>query len=294
MSDHDSNPYKSNWISKMLARNVKPKIHSVYEYQNESDVLKSEVEMISFLKSNNIKLANILPGGNKPPHKFGEAHNQAKLNMTKVSEIRRLFFDEKYNRVQLAAQFNVSVTNIKDIIRYKIWNKDVDIPADLFERIEKRNQEEHELFHMDRHGKNHPCFGKKASEETKKRLSLSHIGQISHNKGKKMSPEACEKNRLAHLGKPSGGKGIKRSPEFREKCRQRQLGTKQSEETIKKRFLNSRGEGNSSAKLTAQQVLQIRELYSAGIHTYLQLAQQFHVDKSTIYLIVKRKNWANI
>ncbi len=63
------------------------------------------------------------------------------------------------------------------------------------------------------------CTGKKLSEEHKKNLSLSHKGKPSWNKGKKTdkpswmkgkhhTQEAIEKNRLAHLGKPPWNKGL--------------------------------------------------------------------------------------
>jgi len=89
--------------------------------------------------------------------------------------------------------------------------------------------------------KNNPNFGMKGkvhSEETRKKLSLSHKGQIPTNleqlrqintgrvvseatrnkislanKGRKRSAEANEKNRLAHLGKPAWNKG-KKMPEI--------------------------------------------------------------------------------
>ena len=43
--------------------------------------------------------------------------------------------------------------------------------------------------------------GKKATKETKERLSKSHMGQMAWNKGKKLTPEHIEKLRNAKLGK---------------------------------------------------------------------------------------------
>ena len=47
--------------------------------------------------------------------------------------------------------------------------------------------------HYDCSGEKHPMFGKKHSEETKKKLSDSHKGQIPPNKGKPMSEEQKKK-----------------------------------------------------------------------------------------------------
>jgi group I intron endonuclease len=43
--------------------------------------------------------------------------------------------------------------------------------------------------------------GAKCSNESRKRMSESHIGQIAWNKGKKMSKEHCVKTSIAHGGK---------------------------------------------------------------------------------------------
>ena len=47
--------------------------------------------------------------------------------------------------------------------------------------------------HYDCSGKNHPMFGKHHTEESKKKMSESHKGQIPPNKGKPMSEEQKKK-----------------------------------------------------------------------------------------------------
>ena len=86
--------------------------------------------------------------------------------------------------------------------------------------------------HYDCSGKNHPMFGKHHTEESKKKMSNSHKGQISPNKGKPMSEEQKKKLSEAnknisdetrkkmsesHKGKPSPNKGKKMSEETRRK-----------------------------------------------------------------------------
>lgn len=55
-----------------------------------------------------------------------------------------------------------------------------------------------------------------------------------------------------------------------------------------------RGELNGSAKLTAANVIEIRERYASGGIYQAQLAREFEVDKTLISLVIKRKTWAHI
>jgi hypothetical protein len=51
------------------------------------------------------------------------------------------------------------------------------------------------------------------------------------------------------------------------------------------------GEENGGAKLTEDQVSDIRLKYSTGEHSQASLGREFGVDRSTIYKIVHRKRW---
>lgn len=55
-----------------------------------------------------------------------------------------------------------------------------------------------------RMGANNPMYGKKASDETRKKMSESRKGKPSHRKGKTVSDETKEKMRLANLGEKNG------------------------------------------------------------------------------------------
>lgn len=54
-----------------------------------------------------------------------------------------------------------------------------------------------------------------------------------------------------------------------------------------------RGEAHPRAKLTAEQVLQIRELYQQGFSTNI-IARNYKVSKWNIEEIVNRKTWTHI
>lgn len=51
------------------------------------------------------------------------------------------------------------------------------------------------------------------------------------------------------------------------------------------------GEMNWNAKLTKDQVMEIRELYLTGNYTKSKLGKLFNVSPSSIYLIIAHKNW---
>jgi len=54
------------------------------------------------------------------------------------------------------------------------------------------------------------------------------------------------------------------------------------------------GEAHSASKLTNEQVLEIREMYSAGRCTQMDLAQMFGVSRSLVGFVVNRKTWKHI
>jgi hypothetical protein len=53
----------------------------------------------------------------------GEAHNQAKLTVVKVAEIRALYAAGGITQCQLAKQFDVTQATISNILLHKIWAK---------------------------------------------------------------------------------------------------------------------------------------------------------------------------
>lgn len=73
------------------------------------------------------------------------------------------------------------------------------------------------------------------------------------------------------------------------------LGTKaenNADRDAKGRRRSLRGEKNKSAKLTLNQVREIRDRYAKGEATQSQMAKDYHVSLSCINLIVLKKNWA--
>lgn len=56
----------------------------------------------------------------------------------------------------------------------------------------------------------------------------------------------------------------------------------------------SRGEGRPLAKLTEEQVLEIRALYAKGGITHVELASRFNVSPSLIGAVIQGKRWKHI
>lgn len=59
-------------------------------------------------------------------------------------------------------------------------------------------------------------------------------------------------------------------------------------------FEKNRGEKNPRAKLTSQQVREIRSLFNQGNHKQVRLAELFKVSYRSISLIVNNKTWPNV
>jgi hypothetical protein len=115
-----------------------------------------------------------------------------------------------------------------------------------------------------------PHKGKKISEWHRKRISEAHKGKVLTKETRlKMSEKA--------LGEKNSRYGVKISDSTKEKMRK----------SAKK------GEFNHASKLTASDVLKIRELNKLGI-SQRKIAIQFGVQKTTILAIINKITWKHI
>lgn len=271
LKDHirdKENEYKKNWINKLSIRNIKPAMKIIELFVYEKIAEAAEINMIAFLRSIDVKLCNIAPGGNVPPHKTGEDNFNAKLNKQQVSEIRHAFFNEKIGRQELADKYKISITNIKDILRYKIWFNDIIIPNNIDELIEARNREI--LLAGVKYGEENASYGMKRTPEQIKNISNAHLGQVAWNKGHKK---------------------IKTQEEIVAKAEIKRIKIEQGKIS---KSLKLRGENSATALLNEKDVLEIRKLYAAGGITYLELGNNYKVTKHCIFRIIKRYNWKHI
>ena len=114
-------------------------------------------------------------------------------------------------------------TNIKDksflLEREYLWLQQIK-PEELSKKYYNANNKKfgHWFETQDKSGKNHPKFGKSVSDETRKKLSESHKGQIPWNKGKTgiYSEETRQKISDSHKGN-TYNKGNKHSEDTKQK-----------------------------------------------------------------------------
>ncbi len=153
--------------------------------------------------------------------------------------------------------------------------------------------------------------GRKTTEETKRKIS-------EKNRGTKFSQETIEKRKRTlqeHMekdpvlaervrksrmsaerlkGKPSWNKGRKCPEWLKERNRQINLGKKRTEEHKQKLRELFSGEGSLSAKLTENEVVEMRLRFLKG-EPRMSIAKDFpNMHPNTIYDIVKGKRWKHI
>lgn len=111
-------------------------------------------------------------------------------------------------------------------------------------------------------GVRHPNFGKSLSAVTKQKISLA-------NSGKPLSQETKQKLSDAHKGKTHSV----------------------SEATREKLRIANSGERGSGAKLSKQEVLEIRDLYKHKIFSQRQLAKMYGICRSQVVRIIRYSSW---
>lgn len=116
----------------------------------------------------------------------------------------------------------------------------------------------------------HPFQGKKHTEESKRKMSESLRGREAWNKGIPLTEETKRKLSSSLKGR-----------EISAHCRQRVSET-------------HRGEGNSQAKLTEDDVLAILTEYSKGCTSQAKLGKKYGVSQAQIFHIVKGKSWKHV
>ena len=120
---------------------------------------------------------------------------------------------------------------------------------------------------VDNSGTNNPFYGRKHSEETKKKISEAH-------KGKKLSEEHRKKLSEAVKGTNNPNYGKKLSEEHRKKLSEAHKGKKLSEEHRKKI-----GEANKGRKLSEESRKKIGKASSVRLKAYWQAQTEEHKKK---------------
>ena len=129
------------------------------------------------------------------------------------------------------------------------------------------------------------------SEETKAKISAKNSGENNgmhgktgdkhHNFGKKYTEEHRRKLSEAHKGQTPWNKGMK--GQYKTKPR-----TEEAKQKISK--ANS-GENNGQSKLNWKIVREIREKYKTGEYTQKQLATLFDISQTQVNSVVNNRSW---
>jgi len=128
------------------------------------------------------------------------------------------------------------------------------------------------------------------TEESKRKMSEAVMGEKNHNYGKPKSDEI--KRKIS-----DSNKGQKRTPETKAKISAVQLGKEISENTKSKMSAAHTGkhvgENNNSAKLTENDVREIKILLSGGVSTW-DIALKYNVKERAIRNIRAGRSWSHI
>ena len=140
-------------------------------------------------------------------------------------------------------------------------------------------------------GEKNSFYGKTHSNETRQKISQANKGRTSARLGMSCSNETKEKMRAAKLGKQSplkGRKGTPNSQDRRTKISNSLKGRSKTDEHRRKIGLGNTGKVGSN-KLTWEQVDKIRAM--ADYVSQKELALLFSVSPSAIMNIVNNKSW---
>jgi group I intron endonuclease len=133
------------------------------------------------------------------------------------------------------------------------------------------------------------------SEEHRKKIGMSHKGEIKSSEHRKKISESVKKYFDTH-------------PEARQRLRDLRLGTHMTEEQrrkvgighwtpeIREKIMKAkkRGSEHHNSKLSESQVRLIRKKYSPRTYSLSKLSKEFSVDRKTILRILQRKTWTHI
>lgn len=149
-----------------------------------------------------------------------------------------------------------------------------------------------------------PNFGKKASEEARRKMSKAQSGSKHHNYGKRgegISSWGYRHTEDTRKKITDAGTGRKHTEESKKKISVTHMGElnpmygKTMTEYHKKTLISCNlGEKNYNAKITEREVLEIRQLYAHGGTTSRKLALQFNLEKTSVLNIINRKTWKHI
>lgn len=260
---------------------------------------------------------------NKKRHVLNEnGFNTINLTDDDIIEIHKVYKLEKEKIKQYEIDLkNKEIEKLKMIEQENI-NKIKDETKKELDRIKQHNLEEQKRIELEKEQIKNENKLKKEQEKIlkKERLKLKIeqglIREIINHNGKTIYvPVLTEDQRKERSEKYTGRKlpestRIKLKEHFnnyrlingprvlsdeeKQHLREINLGKTLSEETKNKISEKVRGENSKTAKLTEQDVIEIRRLIKTNELTRKQVAEKYNMDYSTVAKIVSRKLWSHI
>lgn len=217
-------------------------------------------------------------------------HNKHLQN--KISKILNAGFSIKYEKVFITTNEVEAFAKEIEIIQYfglaNLCNLTEGGEGSTGYKHTKKAIEKMKAFVSTRdwNGERNPNYGGgNWTEEAKRKFSefqkISMLGEKNPFFGKKHNEKAKEKMSEFHSNKT-----LTENHKFKISENHAFKGKKRPEYSIK-----ISGENNPKAKMTLEQVKQIREKYNQGDTSYSKLAKEYLLDKSTIADIIKEKIW---
>jgi group I intron endonuclease len=254
----------------------------------------------------------------KKGKRVGEEASLAKLTWVQVREIRKKYAnDTTMSCTKLSKIYNVTSSVIKQILSYRTWIEDDGLKEQIEDIKKKSNAallnnkrnlqgEKNGLAKLTwekvKEIREKYVIGNYTSCKLAKEYAInkSTILRIINNrtwydpeyKFEKLSEEEVKRRMSENRrGEKSPNFGRHFSEETKQKLSESHKGHFTSEETKEKMSVCHRGEKCYKAKLTWDQVNEIREKYSTGNYSQRQLAKEYKIAQPTIEHIINNKTW---
>jgi group I intron endonuclease len=156
--------------------------------------------------------------------------------------------------------------------------------------IDKKDMDEKEIYWIDKLDARNKDIGYNITKGGDGCLGCSNKGIIFTKEHK----DNISKNHHDVSGENNPMFGKTHSDAVKLKLKNINLGKKASEKTKAKMSEKRKGEKNSKAKLTEQQVLMIRDLYFVNGVSQKDLAIKFQVQDACVFKIVTYRTWKHI
>jgi len=237
---------------------AKTGIYKIVNTENDKTYIGSSVDIDRRWKEHKSRLRHDRHGNQHLSNswdKYGE--DSFELQIIELIDKEDLVVRERYYINKLQPEYNIG-----------------DVVFDLTTEGRKKFSESGSY----KSGKDHPFYGKEFSKEHRKQISKGH-------KGKTLSPEHRK-----HIAE--GNKGREMKPETREKISKTVSGEQNGLHGVTGVDSPVKGENNGQAKLTVQQVKQIKELLRDTNLLQREIAEKFNTTQTRVSAISRGEDWS--